>query len=560
MRVTCPMRVADSSCTAAIMLVRLAFLALLMATAAAALMAQDRTDALPQPGLTGTASLGGVAELLTGGQRTPVRRARVFVRKTTGEVLTTDTDTSGRFQVEQLAAGSYRVEIDKPGFVPIERAPAIEVRDGQRARVAVLMQRGAAIEGRIAMPNGEPAASMNVSAVRLGYGPYGKKPVAIRQTVSDDLGRFRIHTLMPGDYYVQAALDPLRMSDRSVTVAAMWTYYSGTSRLNEARLVPLLPEQQLSNITFTLTTAPRALLFGSVMASTGKPPASFSIRVQRVGSPPGEIRCQLVGWPKSPTFQCPNVPPGDFWVLAASRAVDGGPVEFGARQITVAGQKIDDLVIATAPGVQISGRLEVEGGGKLPAGVQVSALEMDFEYPAAASGGGPSPTPPVSPGVDGSFVFPSLAGARLIRLERLADDWALKGVWLDSLEVSDTPITPSADRLSPLRIVMTNATGSLEGVVTLADRQPARAKMVIVFVEDPRRWGARSRFIRITETDASGHFLIRGLLPGDYRVAFLEPLDDGAWEDPEVLANLQRTAPKVIVKATERVVLNGTIR
>ena len=101
---------------------------------------------------------------------------------------------------------------------------------------------------------------------------------------------------------------------------------------------------------------------------------------------------------------------------------------------------------------------------------------------------------------------------------------------------------------------------SIEGTVTTTDRQPAPARMVVAFVEDDRRWIARSRFIRVTETDASGHFVIRGLLPGEYRVAFVEPLEDGAWEDPEVLSSLRPAGAKVIIKAAERVMLDGRVR
>lgn len=526
-------------------------------------VAQERAPVPPRPG---TASIIGVAQVLSGGQPTPVRRARVFIRENGGAVFTTDTDTQGRFRVDQLLPGSYRVEIDKPGFVPISRVPALELLEAQQARVTVSMQRGAAIEGRITMQDGEPAAGLNVSAVRLGFGPYGKKPVSVRQVVSDDLGRFRIHTLTPGDYYIQAAMDPLRMLEiRNPGVMAMWTYYSGTPRLNEARVVTVLPEQQLSNITFTLMTATQAVLFGTVVNSSGQPPASFSVRVQRVGGAPGEVRCLLTGLAsgasKQQTFQCPNIPPGEFWVIASSRAAAGGGVEFGARRISVDGQNIEDFAIATAPGIPVSGRVEIEGGGSLPAGVQISALETEYEYPAPVAGGTSSAaTPPVSSGADGSFVFAGLAGARLFRLERLPADWALKGVWIDSVEVTDTPVTASSERPSTLRIVATSATASIDGTVTQADRQPARARMVVVFSEDERRWGARSRFVRMIETDANGHYLVRGLLPGEYRVAFVDPLADGAWEDPDLLASLRPVAAKASVRANERVTVDGRVR
>jgi hypothetical protein len=339
------------------------------------------------------------------------------------------------------------------------------------------------------------------------------------------------------------------------------TYFPGSSRLNEARLISLAPEQESSNVSFALQAVPQAVVSGSVVTSAGTPPASFSIRVQRLGGPPGEVRCLLTGLAagasKEQTFRCPNVPPGDFWVVAASRAVAGGPVEFGGVRLTVAGRDVQNLSIATAPGVPVSGRVEVEGGGALPAGVQVTALETEFEYP---SPGGVPATPAVSPNTDGRFTFPALAGPRLFRLQRLPDDWALKAGWIDSTEISDTPIALSADRPQTLRLVVTQSTGSIEGTVMRSDRLPAPARMVVAFADDDRRWGARSRFIRIAETNASGRYLIRGLLPGSYCVAFVEQLDDGAWEDPEVLARLRQTSAKVMIKATERIALDGRVR
>jgi Carboxypeptidase regulatory-like domain len=508
----------------------------------------------------GSASLTGAVQIMVSGQPAPVRRARVIVREAGGVIHTTDTDIQGQFRIDQLAGGSYRVVVDKPGFVPIGREPLIEVRAGQAAKATILMQRGAAIEGRLTTEGGEPAMGLTVSAVRLGYGPYGKKVVAARQTTTDDLGRFRLHTLMPGEYYIEAVVDPLRM----LTIASTpeqkpaRTFYAGTPRLTEASIVALTAEQQLGNVSFTVATINLALVAGSVVTSDGKPPASFSIRIQRVGAPPGEVRCALVS---NRTFQCPNVPPGEFWLLVAARAAPDAGVELSAGRMSVEGKDLTDLVVTTKAGVDVTGRVAVEGGAPFPPVAQVAALETEYELPASAPGAASTAAQPVSVAPDGAFRFAGLVGARVVRLDRLPDGWALKGVWLGDVEISDTPTTFSAsERPASVRVLVTPQTGSVEGTVTNADRQPATGARMIVFTDDPRRWGARSRFIKTTEVNAAGRYRVTGLLPGTYKVVCVDFLDDGAWEDPEVLARLAPIATSITVTGTERLTVDWRMR
>jgi hypothetical protein len=354
----------------------------------------------------GTASLTGIVLVSINRQPSPVRRARVTLRNEGGAIHTTDTDTQGQFRFAQLSGGTYKVIVDKPGFVPMGREPVIELKDRQATKVTAVMQRGAAIEGRLVNASGEPAMGLTVSAVRLGFGPYGKKVVAHRQTTTDDLGRFRLHTLLPGEYYIEAAPDPLRMLGSAPApgqISARRTYYPGTARLNEAQVVALAAEQQLDNVTFSMTDAALTLVTATVHTASGQAPVMFSVRVQRVGAPPGEVRCVLLqGGPGA--FQCPNVPPGDFWFLVAARPAPDAGVEFAATRTTIEGRDLD-LAVTTAPGASITGRVEVEGGVPLPPNVQSAALETEFERPGPSPTASTSGTPPVPVGADGGFTF-----------------------------------------------------------------------------------------------------------------------------------------------------------
>jgi len=254
------------------------------------------------------------------------------------------------------------------------------------------------------------------------------------------------------------------------------------------------------------------------------------------------------------------VPPGDYWLLATSRLAADAELEFGVSQLNVQGQDIKGLAVRTAPGAIVRGRLDVDGGGALPAGVQIAALETEYEFPNADRATGPA-IKPASPSGDGTFAFGSLAGARILRLARAPEGWALQSVTMDGVEITDQPTSfVPAERSPELRVVMTSRTGTVSGAVLTEAGQPAAGAQALVFAVDNRRWGARSRFVRVTDVLPSGQYAVRGLLPGEYRVAFVETLPDGAWEDPEVLARLERDARRVTVTAGTAITIDGRVK
>jgi hypothetical protein len=519
-----------------------------------------QTQAVPAPPTRdvhatapGTSTLTGTVVLTAEGRQSAVRRARVVVT-TSDSSQTTDTDTNGRFQLVRLPAGSYHVVVNKFGFVPAGRPTVVDLKDNDHATTMVLMERGAAIEGRITTAEGEPAIGLTVSAGRLGYGPSGRFVVATQQTTTDDLGRYRVHTLPPGEYYLEAAPDPLRMMQaaglQGPTSKPIRTYFGGaapgTARLNDARVVTLDVGQQASGLDFSVVENVLSTLTVRVATAAGAPPAGsipFIPRVQRVGALPGEVRCLLM--PAGDAL-CQNVPPGDFWVLIAARPDPNAPVEYSATRVTVGGRD-QNLAVTTGPGAVVSGRVDTDGGAPLPANLQVVALGTDYELPSPVLG--QPATAPSAPVVSGGFALSGLVGPRLFRVNGLPDGWTVKSVRLGDIDITDTPTTPGATPAAPLQVILTSQTGSLGGAVFDVTGQPAVGSRVVVFSSDSRTWGARSRYIGTGEVGATGRYLLHGLLPGKYLVAVVSDLPDGAWEDPERLARLQPTAPAVTITA-----------
>lgn len=507
----------------------------------------------------GRSAIDGVVNVSADGRLQPLRRARV-VAAAGAASFSTDTDTNGRFHVDQLPAGAYQITVNKFGFVPANGlTPTVTVGDGQTATATVMMEHGAAIEGQLTRDDGGPAIGLNVSAVRVGFGPYGRRPVSIQDTTTDDLGHYRLHTLLPGDYVILAAPDPLRaLTERGTIIGAPKptpTYFAGstvgTARLEDASALTLGVAQDVDGVDFTLVSATYAAFTVRAVLASGAAPANWTMRVQRVGAPYGEVRCFLSppqgGVASDAT--CPSVPPGDFWVMATARA--GGPntaPEFGVTRIAMAGRDLPEVVVTTAPPAPVRGRVEVEGGAPLPPGLRVAALETDYEFP---SGAGDTPAVlPATVGADGTFSFAGLPGRRLLRVQGLPAGWALSGVYAGADNVADAPRTfGDASTTASVRVVVTPQTGTVSGVVLDTTGAAKAGARVVVFSTDAREWHARSRVVVTADVGADGRYAVRGLLPGQYVAVVAERLPDGAWEDPAVLGRLQPTGVAVTVAA-----------
>jgi len=504
------------------------------------------------PAANATLSVTGHAVLNDGTPPPPVRRARVtLMTDSLAPVQVTDTDTDGAFRFDRLPAGNFRILVEKPGFVLAERAPGratvrpIAFALGAEAPVdvTIVMQRAAALEGQLLGDRGEPAANVVVSAVRILYGPYGRHPVVVRQATTDDLGRFRVHTLPSGDYYLEAAPDPQLAVTTTLPADRMGyarSYFPGTQRVDEARVLTLAPSQDLASLDFRIGAVRLAAVSGTIADASGRAPGSFGYRLQRVGAPAGEVRGLS---PRASEFLFPAVPPGDYWLLGSVRPSAGADAEYGATRITVAGEDLKGLTVATVKGAPLTGRVEVESGAALPPNLRALAIETEFELP-------PAPQPPASGTVpvsgsvaaDGTFTFTGVFGPRLFRIEPLPPTWALKSVLLDGADVTDTPMDfAGTPQPRSLRLVLTSRTASVSGSLEAPAGGPAAGRM-IVFSQDPRRWGLRSRLIKTVEVQADGRYSIAGLPAGRYFIIGVDELDENAWLDPEVLSRLQATA------------------
>lgn len=88
-----------------------------------------------------------------------------------------------------------------------------------------------------------------------------------------------------------------------------------------------------------------------------------------------------------------------------------------------------------------------------------------------------------------------------------------------------------------LDIVVSTNTGIADGTVQNDKQEPAANVTVVLVPDAPRR--NRLDLYRTASTDASGHFHVEGLPPGDYKVFAWEDVETGAWQDPDFIRQFE---------------------
>jgi hypothetical protein len=201
------------------------------------------------------AALSGSVITGTGPDARPVRRARVTV---TGAGLTaplvTDTDARGAFRLERVPAGEHKVTIQKAGFVTLQTTLPADAP----SNAALTLTRGGAIEGIVADAAGDPIWNVVVSALQAQ--PDAAAPKVMVKTRTDDLGRYRLHSLPAGDYSIEAATDQafllngfLMQGERRPEITR--SYYPAGGTPGEGKPVRVTAGRDATGIDITLNPA-----------------------------------------------------------------------------------------------------------------------------------------------------------------------------------------------------------------------------------------------------------------------------------------------------------------
>ena len=449
---------------------------------------------------------------------------------------TATTDASGGFSFTAVAPGTYRL-IVSPAFYQGRYLPAghgatrpndpgrtVTVRAGEDIRdLAITLPAGVAIEGRVMDEAGEPLSRMTVLAARVMAGSDGAQRIGHEPATTDDLGRYRIYGLEPGEYVVavegrsvpvaRAAQPGMRASlTEEELLAFLTTFHPSTLVESSAQRIQLVPGRDAVGVDIAAVRARRFRLAGVVLDSQGVPIASANGVLSRAGGL--SVTSQGITTDAAGRFTVAAVEPGEY-LLTVGAGTWSSPVGSTGRRETaevplIVAADFEDLVVVTQPGVTVSGRVVLTDSP------EASAPKVRIAFRRGDNSLGRSPDIEATIGDHLQFQAADLFGPRLVRVSGLPAGWAVKSVLLNDGDITDVPTVFTKEHDGQLQVVLSSRLSALEGEVRDETGKTTDDAIVYVFSEDRRSWSLASPRTVFSDVRPDGRFRVGELTGGRY--------------------------------------------
>jgi protocatechuate 3,4-dioxygenase beta subunit len=507
-----------------------AILAVILIALPATAGAQSLADGQSRCAVAGT-----VVDAVTG---QPVRAAEIYATILSGssaaESTPVHTDANGRFSIDNLEPGRYVLQAShddytSPDHLSGARSGIVILAPGQHTDdVVISLTPGGALAGRVTDETGSALSGATLQAMKFSYRD-GKRQIEEAASASTNArGEYRMAGLLPGKYYLRAtSSQPAPVAGKDQAYVPL--YYPAASDFTRAAEFTVRAGQELAGINLSFAPVPTVHIKGRVIDTRGssscKGPAITLLSDEgNTFFSTGQISTDAEG-----RFDFPGIPQGSYVLVA--RLNSGTHPEttlWGKKSLVVSDANLEDVKLLVGPGVNVGGRIRVDG--KSP--FDVSTLKATLEPQEGATLTSMMPaveTVPIHP--DGTFSFRDVPeGTYNMNLFPLP-----AGLYLvdkEGSEILEAGVTVGPGHTVPsLELILSPASATVDGMVS-GDGPIAGASIVLV-PDDKRR--SQPRYYRTSASNRLGKFIFRGVAPGDYKIFAWEEVAAGAFMDPEFL-------------------------
>ena len=442
-------------------------------------------------------------------------------------------DAQGRFQFDRVPPERVRLTASRPGFElagtagRTEGLTEVNLGPGQRVNdVALTLTRSGVVAGTLVDQFGDP----EIGTVHLLQTGTLQRRFAARTNAR---GQFQISSVMSGEYLIAADHQPfdgpLRTTDapgHELTVALLPVYFPDVYDDSRATPIRLSSGVDLSGLEVVLRPQPVSSIEIDLVPSE-RPTQNLTIERH---SPGGSIWAPERGTisPDGRRWMIDSTPAGRHVIVAS--ATEAGAVDqrsaarfWATAEVHTDGIAPVSLSMMLTPGARVSGTVVYEGPSAAGGSVTLRLTPVNVVLGrrpglAVAEVGSPA---------NGRSDF-RIANVQPGRYQLEVGDpkgsWTLKSMTVDGRDIQERPLDlVAATELSNVVITMSDQVTELSGTVSF-DRTARPLLAVVAFPADSGKWqvGSQAR-MRGTEVDPQGRYVIRGLLPGDYRVAVVTP-------------------------------------
>jgi hypothetical protein len=530
---------------------------------------EERTDAdlvvRFRARFTGVRPLEGGSTTIDGrvvdGRGLPFPHATILLRQTDNRAttVTTQADASGRFQFQNIPAGSFTIATVRSGATYTVESPdrtPLEITAAPRTvNVILTAERGGAISGTLTDEFGDPAlAAVFALAPARGDGAMAN---------TDARGRFRISNVPSGEYVISVISgDPITArtevhfedppgQDRLLAPSSL--FYPGVPTASQASKIVVTESSETSGADMMI----QPFLVASINVSVTANRPVNEIQLHQIllddQLPMLENTMKLTGT-NTATL---TARAGRYRLLASAEVAsnaDNVARLWSSMDVDTDPAFPVPVNMVLEPGANIAGRIVFEGtetnrrsaGAWLLPMAQMPGIRiptMDGNRMLTTSSGEFS----IEGVIPGRYVIQA-GGAS-------ADSpWMLKIATIGGRDVLDVPIDlQPGEEITDARLTVTDQISELTGTVIDAAGRPDTDDWVVAFSTDKRYWWAGSRRVRLVRPDARGRYRLRALPAGSYTVTTIrDAIGLGQNDLLARLPTLAATGVRVVLAEGER--------
>jgi hypothetical protein len=502
---------------------------------------------------------------------------------------TTVTDNSGRFRLTGVSSGEYSIAATRDGYLAPSSAlgfygsekaitAPFRVTPGESTpQISLSMAPAGTISGLVRKVNGEPIVKASISAFRISYNREGRAqltPVVSKQT--DDRGVFRLFGLAPGDYIV-GATPPATLSAPSDNEDYAPTWFPKTVDPSIAQKLSVKAAEDVLAVDIELQTVHTVHISGRVDTSYLRP---LNPPVNEFKLLPRDPKLFVDSWQSFPNvakdrsdgrFEIRGVRPGSY-DLATTLVDIGSRISFpGIVRVEVGNDGIDNVNLPVVPGVDVAARI-VYTGGRPPldsASVQLAMRALGNyasivrnimkEVPEKSTivhWNGESqdvllingPTYSQSD-KSGTYRFPGVpAGRYTFDVAGLPTGAAIADIRDQGISIFESGLELGSGSPGEIEVVVDLSGATAEGTVINARQETVPYSRVVLIPQESRR--ANVALYRSALADSAGHFKLRGIVPGQYKIfAWRDSPTANAWLNADFMTDYEQRGQTILVES-----------
>lgn len=471
-------------------------------------------------------------------------------------------DEGGKFAFRDVEAGTYRLFVHLDGYVRQEYGQRVFPGQGASLTLSAgevlkdlniqLMPAGN-ITGRIVDNLGKPAVGVQLQLMKAVYNQIGVRTFQfVGNTRTNDRGEYRLYWVTPGRYYLAGGTQQgpagsggfgPSTSQNEAGDSYTFTYYPGVTDSNRATALDVRPGGEVL-ADFIVPKQQLYTIRGRVVdpASAIPPPsASIALAYQALNGQNSMFSRNPLYSAATGMFELRDVVPGPY--LLYVNTANGA----GREPVDVVNANIEGLVVTVNSGVNIAGRISVEGGTVPSVGVRIQLRPM--------AGGSPTwignlpNTNQIQP--DGSFTLNNVLPGQYRIAPPSVPELYVKQLRFDRFDALNQPVDVVQRGPDPptLDIVLSPNVSQIEGIVTDAKMQPVGGVQAVLIPDSNRD---RLDLYKTATTDQAGRFKITSVAPGEFKIFSWETLDGNQYFDPDFLRRSEAAGKPVRVTESSK--------